>query len=144
MRDLRERSIFFFLFFEVSIKVFLWQQKIWNNIIFNNGRLVTINEWNFYNCSAATKRSGVEIDKLTGRDVHNTLLNGKITKQYDPSFIRYSFSPLLQWACIPRQVVITTLVYWTLSLCHAKPSTVIVLLNLLYYYPHFTDKEIEA
>lgn len=27
---------------------------------------------------------------------------------------------------------------------HAKPFIVIILLNPLYYYPHFTDKEMKA
>lgn len=64
----------------------------------NNGRLVTINCEIFYSCSAATKKNGVEIYKLTGRDVPNILLNRRkqITRQYDSNFIRYSFSPFLQ------------------------------------------------
>lgn len=60
----------------------------------NNGKLVTINYEIFYGRSAGTKKNGVEIYKLTGRDVHNILLNGRkqITKQCDSNFIRYSFS----------------------------------------------------
>lgn len=48
----------------------------------NNGRLFTTNYEIFYSRSVATKKSGVEKYKLTGRDVHNILLNGRkqITK----------------------------------------------------------------
>lgn len=48
----------------------------------NNGKLFTINYEIFYIRSVATKKSGVEKYKLTGRDVHNILLNGRkqITK----------------------------------------------------------------
>lgn len=56
--------------------------------MFNNGRLVTINYEIFYSCSAATKKDGVEIYKLTGGDVHNILLNRRkqTTEQYGSKF----------------------------------------------------------
>lgn len=74
----------------------------------NNGRLVTTDEI-FYSCSVATKKSDVEIYKLTGREVHNMWLNGRkqITKQWDSNFIRHSFSPFLQDARAPREGLVS-------------------------------------
>lgn len=76
----------------------------------NNGRLVTTNYEIFYGRSVATKKSDVEIYKLTGKEVHNILLNGRkqITKQWDSNFIRHSFSPFLQYARAAREGIIVS------------------------------------
>lgn len=79
------------------------------NIMSNNGRLVTTDDEIFYSRSVATKKSDVEIYKLTGREVHDMWLDGRkqITKQWDSNFIRHSFSPFLQGACAPREGLVS-------------------------------------
>lgn len=64
----------------------------------NNGRLGPINYETFHSRSAATKNNGVEIYKLTGKDVHNILLNGRkqITNSPIPILLDIHFGLFLQ------------------------------------------------
>lgn len=62
------------------------------------GDLVTINYETFYSLSEATKSNGVEIYKLTGKNVHNILPNrGKqITNNMIPILLDTHFLLFLQ------------------------------------------------